>query len=203
MSHDERLDEYQGKRDFSRSPEPKAARGSSTDKPVFVIQQHKASTMHFDVRLEHDGVLVSWAVPKGPSLDPEEKRLAVRTEDHPLEYARFEGTIPEDEYGGGAVIVWDSGTYENASEKNGEQLSIADALDAGHVRVRLHGRKLSGVFSLIHARMRGKDANWLLVKERDDGADARRNPVSTEPESIISGLTVEEMEDEMRDERDE
>jgi DNA ligase D-like protein (predicted 3'-phosphoesterase) len=200
MSHDERLDEYEGKRDFSKSPEPKGAPGSSTDRPVFVIQQHKASSMHFDFRLEHDGVLVSWAVPKGPSLDPEQKRLAVRTEDHPLDYARFEGTIPEDEYGGGAVIVWDSGTYDNVSEKNDEQLSIAEALDAGHVRVRLNGRKLSGVFSLIHARMRGDDANWLLVKERDDGADARRNPVSTEPESIISGLTVDEMEAEMRGE---
>ena len=199
MSGDDRLNEYQGKRDFSKSPEPRGASGSSTEEPVFVIQQHKASTMHYDFRIEYDGVLASWAVPKGPSLDPGDKRLAVRTEDHPLEYARFEGTIPEDEYGGGAVIVWDSGTYENASEKNGERLSIAQALDAGHVRVRLHGTKLSGGFSLIHTRMRGKDTSWLLIKEQDADADARRNPVSTEPESIISGLTVDEMEDRMQE----
>jgi DNA ligase D-like protein (predicted 3'-phosphoesterase) len=188
------LREYRGKRDFSRTPEPAGQRKGSGDKPVFVVQQHRASTMHWDFRLEADGVLLSWAVPKGPSTDPGQKRLAVRTEDHPLEYAGFEGVIPEDEYGGGAVIVWDCGTYENHSEKDGEALSVAEAMQKGHLSVRLAGTKISGGYSLIHARLGGSEKNWLLVKERDEHADARRNPVSTEPESVISGLTVEEME---------
>ncbi|MFO7948992.1 MAG: DNA polymerase ligase N-terminal domain-containing protein [Candidatus Fermentibacteraceae bacterium] len=196
----DKLREYEGKRDFSKTPEPAGEREGSGGQPVFVVQQHKASTMHWDFRLESDGVLLSWAVPRGPSTDPGQKRLAVRTEDHPLDYARFEGVIPEDEYGGGAVIVWDYGTYENNSSKDGGELTMAEALQKGHVSVRLSGSKIAGGYSLIHARLGGKDRNWLLVKERDDAADARRNPVSTEPESVISGLTVEEMEAEMRKE---
>ena len=190
----DRLREYKGKRDFSRTPEPAGQRKGSGGKPVFVVQQHRASTMHWDFRLEADGVLLSWAVPKGPSTDPGQKRLAVRTEDHPLEYAGFEGGIPEDEYGGGAVIVWDCGTYENESRKDGRELSVAEALQKGHLSVRLSGAKIAGGYSLVHARLGGRDRNWLLVKERDKHADARRNPVSTEPESVLSGLTVEEME---------
>jgi DNA ligase D-like protein (predicted 3'-phosphoesterase) len=197
---DDTLKEYQGKRDFSKTPEPRGASGTSGKRPVFTIQQHKASSMHWDFRLEVDGVLASWAVPKGPSTDPGDKRLAVRTEDHPLDYARFEGVIPKDQYGGGAVIVWDYGEYENQSEKDGESLSVARALDTGHVSVRLHGQKLSGGYSLIHTKMRGDAKNWLLVKEKDDGADARRNPTSTEPKSVISGLTVQEMAERMADE---
>jgi DNA ligase D-like protein (predicted 3'-phosphoesterase) len=197
---EDKLREYKGKRDFSKSPEPKGDSGKSGKKPIFTVQQHKASSMHFDFRLEYDGVLASWAVPKGPSTDPNDKRLAVRTEDHPLEYARFEGAIPEGEYGAGAVIVWDYGEYENKSEKNGERIDMAEALDKGHVSVRLHGQKIRGGYSLIHTKMRGDEKNWLLVKEKDDEADARRNPVSTEPESVISGLTVEEMEERMAEE---
>jgi DNA ligase D-like protein (predicted 3'-phosphoesterase) len=197
---DEKLREYKGKRDFSKTPEPRGEPTGKGTKPIFVVQQHKASRMHFDFRLEVDGVLASWAVPKGPSTDPEDKRLAVRTEDHPLDYARFEGAIPEGEYGGGSVIVWDTGEYDNQSEKDGEELSVSEALDKGHVSVHLHGRKIYGGYSLVHTRMRGDEKNWLLVKEKDDGADARRNPVSTEPESVISGLTVEEMEQAMDEE---
>lgn len=189
----DKLNKYQGKRDFSKTPEPKASSGKSSKRPIFVIQQHDASSMHFDFRVEYDGVLASWAVPKGPSTDPRDKRLAVRTEDHPVDYAAFEGVIPEGEYGAGAVIVWDTGEYDNRSEKDGEELSVAEALDAGHLRVFLHGEKLSGGYSLVHTRMRGDEKNWLLVKEDDEGADARRNPVSTEPESVISGKTVKEM----------
>lgn len=192
MGEMDKLQEYKGKRDFSRTPEPQGGKGSS-DKPIFVIQQHDASHMHFDFRLEHDGVLLSWAIPKGPSTDPRDKRLAVRTEDHPLGYARFEGRIPEDEYGGGVVIVWDAGTYENTSEKDGEAIDMDAAMNKGHIRVRLQGSKLSGGYSLIHTKMRGQDKNWLLIKEDDDKADARRNPVSTEPKSIISGKTIKEM----------
>jgi DNA ligase D-like protein (predicted 3'-phosphoesterase) len=197
----DRLGEYRGKRDFSKTPEPAGRREGGEGRPVFVVQQHKASTMHWDFRLEVDGVLVSWAVPRGPSTDPRQKRLAVRTEDHPLDYARFEGMIPEDEYGGGAVIVWDYGTYENESRKGGEELSMAEALRKGHVSVRLSGTKIAGGYSLVHARLGGAEKNWLLIKERDGDADARRNPVSTRPESVISGLTVEEMESRMRQTR--
>lgn len=189
----DKLKQYQGKRDFSKTPEPRGVQASGDADPVFVLQQHDARSLHFDFRLEHDGVLLSWAVPKGPSTDPREKRLAVRTEDHPLEYARFEGRIPEGEYGAGVVIVWDYGSYENVSDRDGDPISMEEALAKGHIRARLHGQKLSGVYSLLHTKMRGDEKNWLLVKEDDDGADARRNPVSTEPESIISGRDIESM----------
>jgi DNA ligase D-like protein (predicted 3'-phosphoesterase) len=193
MKKDKRLQEYKAKRDFSKTPEPKATPGRSPAKAVFVIQQHQARRMHFDFRLEVEDVLASWAVPKGPSTDPREKRLAVRTEDHPLEYAYFEGKIPEGEYGAGTVIVWDTGEYENMSRKDGKKIPVGEALGAGHAKVKLFGKKLKGGYALIHTRMRGDDKNWLLVKENDGQADARRKPVSTEPESVISGKTLEEM----------
>ena len=193
MKKDDRLEEYRGKRDFSKTSEPKAESARPDEKPVFVIQQHDARRMHFDFRLEVDGVLASWAVPKGPSTDPREKRLAVRTEDHPIEYAFFEGRIPEGEYGAGTVIVWDAGEYENMSEKDGKKLSMSEALQAGHAKVRLFGKKLRGGYALIHTKMRGEDKNWLLVKEDDEEADARRKPVATEPRSVLSNKTVKEM----------
>jgi DNA ligase D-like protein (predicted 3'-phosphoesterase) len=195
MSAKDKLHEYRARRDFAWTSEPaagdEAAAGGRA--PIFVIQEHAASHHHFDFRLEADGVLVSFAVPKGPSLDPSERRLAVRTEDHPLAYAGFEGTIPEGQYGAGAVIVWDRGGYENVSEKDGRQLTMAEALDKGHVRVRLSGQKLRGVFSLIHARLGGEDKNWLLMKEKGEGADARRRPARTQPESVASGRTLAEV----------
>jgi len=194
MKKEERLKGYKAKRDFTKTPEPKAAPAKSSEKPIFVIQQHDARSMHFDFRLDVDGVLASWAVPKGPSTDPREKRLAVRTEDHPMEYADFEGEIPEGEYGAGTVIVWDTGDYENMSQKDGKKISMSEALREGHAKVNLFGKKLKGGYALIHTKMRGDDKNWLLIKEDDEEADARRNPVSTEPESVISGKTVKEME---------
>ena len=143
------LKEYEKKRDFSRTSEPRnTARGRSGDMPSFVIQKHDASTLHYDFRLEVDGVLKSWAVPKGPSTDPREKRLAIPTADHPLSYADFEGTIPEDEYGGGTVLVWDRGSYENITEKDGKVVPLAKALKQGHAFVRLSGKKLSGGYAL-------------------------------------------------------
>jgi DNA ligase D-like protein (predicted 3'-phosphoesterase) len=154
--------------------------------PRFVIQQHDASTMHYDFRLEVDGVLASWAVPKGPSTDPRQKRLAVQVPDHALDYADFEG-VHAGGYGAGAVIVWDRGTYDVLTEG-----SMRDALDAGHASVWLHGHKVRGGYTL--QRTRGGDKpQWLLIKRRDDEADARRNPVSTEPESVISGKTVQQL----------
>lgn len=193
MKKDESLKEYKAKRDFTKTSEPKSAPAKSSEKPLFVIQQHDARSMHFDFRLDVDGVLASWAVPKGPSTDPREKRLAVRTEDHPMEYADFEGKIPEGEYGAGTVIVWDTGDYENMSQKDGKKIPLSEALREGHAKVNLFGKKLKGGYALIHTKMRGDDKNWLLIKEDDEEADARRNPVSTEPESVISGKTVKEM----------
>lgn len=198
MKKGEKLKEYTGKRDFSKTPEPKAGSGKSSKKPIFVIQQHDASHMHFDFRLEVGEVLASWAVPKGPSTSPRDKRLAVRTEDHPLEYADFEGFIPEGKYGAGVVIVWDTGEFENASRKDGQEISLAKALEEGNVKVRLHGKKLKGGYALIHTKMRGDEKTWLLVKENDEDADARRNPVSTEPKSVLSGKTIEEMKRRMQ-----
>jgi DNA ligase D-like protein (predicted 3'-phosphoesterase) len=189
---------YEGKRDFRKTPEPtgRGKRSSGSGKrPIFVIQEHAASTHHYDFRLEADGVLKSWAVPKGPSTDPREKRLAVRTEDHPLDYADFEGVIPEEEYGGGTVIVWDSGPYENLTEDdNGEELPMAEAVRRGHAVFRVHGKKLKGGYALQRTGLgKADEDNWLLVKMRDDEADARRNPVSTEPESVKSGRTIEDV----------
>ena len=189
--------EYEEKRDFRATGEP-AGDGERPDTlpeaPLWVIQEHDASSHHFDFRLEADGVLKSWAVPKGPSTDPSEKRLALPTEDHPVEYADFEGVIPEDEYGGGTVIVWDRGTYANLKEDDdGEPVPVADQVADGHVTVRLEGgEKLAGGYALT--RMEGRDEEmWLLVKMDDEEADARRNPVSTEPESVQTGRTVDEV----------
>jgi DNA ligase D-like protein (predicted 3'-phosphoesterase) len=150
-----------------------------------VIQKHAATRLHYDFRLEVDGALKSWAVPKGPSLDPRERRLAVEVEDHPLSWGDFEGVIGQGQYGAGAVIVWDAGEYRNLDEDR----SMAEALRAGHARFWLDGRKLRGGWSL--QRMRNRD--WLLIKRRDEGADARRRPTSTQPESVLSGRTVEQV----------
>lgn len=193
MAREDRLKTYRSKRNFSKTPEPRGGSRKSSRKPIFVIQQHDATRMHFDFRLEVDGVLASWSVPKGPSTDPREKRLAIRTEDHPLEYADFEGRIPEKKYGAGVVIVWDSGEYENRNQKNGKQMPMKKALEQKSVKVMLHGKKIKGGYALIHTKTGGDDKNWLLIKEDDDDADARRNPVSSEPHSVLSGKTIKEM----------
>ncbi len=187
------LKTYRSKRDFRKTPEPPGGKKKSGKKRIFVIQKHDASSLHYDFRLEVDGALVSWAVPKGPSTDPRERRLAVRTEDHPLDYAGFEGTIPEDEYGGGSVIVWDAGSYRNLKVgDDGAEVPMNKAIEDGHVTVSLSGKKLRGGYSLVRTG-KGKKERWLLVKMDDEGADARRNPVSTEPRSVLSGKKVEEV----------
>ena len=160
--------------------------------PRFVIHKHDASSLHYDFRLEVDGVLKSWAVPKGPSTDPRDKRLAIQVEDHRLDYGDFEGVIA-DGYGKGTVLVWDAGSYRNLDESR----SILEALDAGHVRVWLDGEKLTGGYTLqrMHAGSgrSGDGAEWLLIKRRDQEADARRNPESTQPESVKTGRTIDEI----------
>jgi DNA ligase D-like protein (predicted 3'-phosphoesterase) len=194
---DNRLQEYREKRDFDMSPEPGESGGSRTGNR-FVIQKHQASSLHYDFRLEVDGVLKSWAVPKGPSTDPSEKRLAVPTEDHPLDYLDFEGLIPEGEYGAGPVLVWDTGEYENeTTDEHDEPVEMGDAIESGHVSFRIDGRKIKGGFALTRTDG-GEDARWLLVKKDDEHADARRNPTSTEPESVLTDRTLDEIEGEAR-----
>lgn len=155
----------------------------------FVIQKHHARSLHYDFRLEADGVLKSWAVPKGPSTDPRQKRLALPTEDHPLEYGDFEGVIPRGNYGAGSVIVWDRGTYQNLKE----EVEVSEQIARGHLTVWLDGQKLTGGYAL-HRTDRGGKEQWLLVKMDDEAADARRNPTSTQPQSVISGKTNEDLE---------
>lgn len=195
MSGKDRLAPYRDKRDFRRTNEPSGEKGKPGERPVFVIQKHDASHLHYDFRLEIGGALKSWAVPKGPSTDPREKRLAVQTEDHPLDYADFEGTIPQGEYGGGTVLVWDAGWYRNlkVDDDGKEQTAMADAHADGHLSFWLEGQKLRGGYALTRFRTERGKAQWLLVKMDDETADARRNPVSTQPESVISARTLEQI----------
>lgn len=167
---------------------PVARRRSRRGQPRFVIQKHAASSLHYDFRLEVEGTLRSWAIPKGPSTDPREKRLAVEVEDHPLEYGDFEGVIGEGNYGAGAVIVWDTGTYSNLDRSR----SLAQSIEVGHVKVWLEGHKLRGGWTLQRTRADGQP-QWLLIKRRDEGADARRRPESTQPRSVRTGRTVEQV----------
>lgn len=186
------MDQYRNKRDLENTPEPSG--GKPADAQRFVVQKHDASSLHYDFRLEVDGVLKSWAVPKGPSTDPSEKRLAMPTEDHPLDYIDFEGLIPDDSYGAGKVIVWDTGEYENQTkDDDGNTLDMADAIESGHVSFWLDGSKISGGYALTRT---GSDGRWLLVKKDDEEADARRNPTSTEQDSVLSGRTLDDIEEE-------
>lgn len=188
----ERLREYRAKRDFKRTPEPAGRRRRSAGAPRFVVQEHHARAVHWDFRLEAGGVLASWALTKGPSLNPSDKRLAMRTEDHPLEYADFEGVIPKGEYGAGPMIVWDSGTYENRTEKDGKPVPVEDALRRGHLSLWLEGRKLAGGFSLTRLA-KGRRERWLLVKRADEKADRRRNIVRAQRKSVLSGRSIQDL----------
>jgi DNA ligase D-like protein (predicted 3'-phosphoesterase) len=195
---DERkLKEYRKKPDFTKTNEPSGNSNNKGKMPRFVIQKHDATNLHYDLRLEMDEILKSWTIPKGPSTDPSEKRLAILTENHPLDYIDFEGTIPEDEYGGGTVIVWDGGTYRNLrKDKEGNGLSMAESFDDGKVEVWLEGKKLRGGYVLLRIEEKESD-KWLFIKMRDDEADARRNPVNTESRSILSDKTIEEIKKEL------
>ena len=155
------LDVYERKRDFTKTPEPVARRGTAEGPLRFVVQKHRASALHYDFRLEAAGTMPSWAVPKGPSLDPKQKRLAMEVEDHPLEYANFEGVIPEGEYGGGTVMIWDEGFWTPM-----DSVDPAKAIKSGEMRFVLDGKKLKGGFTLVSTG----DRKWLLMKRKDEYA---------------------------------
>ncbi|MGH2400686.1 MAG: DNA polymerase ligase N-terminal domain-containing protein, partial [bacterium] len=157
------LDEYHRKRKFTETPEPKGAPEKSAGKLRFVIQEHHATRLHWDFRLEMGGTLKSWAVPKGPTLDPDEKRLAVPVEDHPIDYMEFEGVIPKGNYGAGTVMVWDQGTYDSLE---GDPVQ---GFEKGKLTVVLHGKKLAGEFHLVRTKM-GGETQWLMFRKRDAGA---------------------------------
>ena len=163
------LKDYNEKRKFDETSEPKGKTKKSKDKLIFVIQRHAASRLHYDFRLEMEGVLKSWAVPKGPSLDPKDKRLAMEVEDHPYDYKDFEGNIPEGNYGAGQVEVWDSGTYEplDATSKLSSEKELLKELKAGSLKFVLHGKKMKGEFALV--KMKNAENNaWLLIKHKDN-----------------------------------
>lgn len=187
------LDKYSQKRNFSSTAEPEAEIKKSQNELIFVVQKHAASHLHYDFRLELDGVLKSWAIPKGPSMNPDEKRLAIMVEDHPYNYKDFEGTIPEGNYGAGTVIVWDNGTYTPSDEKykGSVEHKMKEDLDEGHLSFILKGKKLKGEFSLV--KFKGKQDNvWLLIKK--DDPYATDDDVLKKDKSVISNATVESLE---------
>jgi len=186
------LQDYRAKRDFGRTGEPAGGESPGSGEPVFVIQKHAARRLHYDFRLEVDGVLKSWAVPKGPSLNPRDKRLAVPTEDHPREYAEFEGVIPPGEYGAGTVMVWDRGTYRNLTDKKGVPVSMDQALEHGHAVIWLEGAKLRGGYALTRFKRTPEEA-WLLVKVDDEHADPSRDVLADRPDSALSGRNLDQI----------
>ncbi len=187
MANSTKLQPYRAKRNFAKTPEPTGIQDQH-DGNRFVVHKHHATADHYDLRLEIDGVLKSWAVPRGPSLNPADKRLAVQTEDHPIDYIDFEGVIPAGEYGGGPMIVWDTGTWAPMDD-------IDTSLEKGAFKFRLSGEKLRGGWML--ARLKAKEdedkVNWLLFKERDQAADAKVDILTKRPESVKSGRRIEEL----------
>jgi bifunctional non-homologous end joining protein LigD len=185
------LAEYNRKRDFSRTAEPAGKVPKRTAKTLhFVVQKHAASHLHYDFRLELDGVMKSWAVPKGPSLDPSVRRLAMEVEDHPISYNTFEGTIPAGEYGGGTVMLWDRGTYEAAD--GGGLESLRRGYEKGDLKFILHGERLRGSWVLVRMQRPGRP-QWLLIKHRDEEADSGRDITEEESTSVVSDRSMDEI----------
>src|SRR5215216_2434417 len=184
------LKEYKRKRDFRKTPEHQGGDTKALPGLQFVVQKHAASRLHYDFRLEYDGTLKSWAVPKGPSLDPTVKSLAVQVEDHPLGYATFEGTIPQGEYGGGTVMVWDRGTWE-------PEVDPSKGFKQGKLKFQLHGEKLHGSWALVRMGGRAGDGgkNWLLIKHRDEDAKplAKFDITKREPRSVRTGREMDQI----------
>jgi bifunctional non-homologous end joining protein LigD len=190
------LSEYRKKRDFTRTKEPsgvtRPAAKRKTGKLRFVIQKHAASHLHFDFRLELDGVMKSWAVPKGPSYDPGVRRLAMQVEDHPIEYNTFEGTIPKGEYGGGTVMLWDRGTY-GPEDPDGGVEALRAGYEKGDLKIRLHGERLEGAWVLVRMKKEDERAQWLLIKHRDEFADPDYDVTAEVTTSVKTDRTMEEI----------
>ncbi len=186
------LSKYHQKRDFNSTTEPKGVIKKSKNELLFVVQKHAASQLHYDFRLEMGGVLKSWAIPKGPSMNPEVKRLAIMVEDHPYDYKDFEGTIPEGNYGAGTVIVWDSGTYTLVNQRDGTTIEnqFKEDLQNGKLGFILNGNKLKGEFDLVRLKINQKNA-WLLIKKDDQYATEA--DILKANKSVISNLTLEEI----------
>ena len=185
------LADYKAKRDFTKTAEPAGKVPRKAAKTLhFVIQKHAASHLHYDFRLELDGVMKSWAVPKGPSLDPSVKRLAMEVEDHPIAYNKFEGTIPQGEYGGGTVMLWDRGNYDAAD--GGGAASLREGYRRGDMKVVLNGSRLQGSFALVRMNRPGKP-QWLLIKHKDDFADPSRDVTAEETTSVTTNRTMDEI----------
>lgn len=200
---DKSLSTYRKKRNLQVSKEPRGGKIVPHKKPIFVIQRHMASHEHYDVRLEIDGVLTSWAVPKGPSTSPRIRRLAVMTEDHPIEYAKFEGIIPEGNYGAGTVMVWDYGTYRNIKEKDGKLVPMKQCLKNGTIEVFLDGHKLHGGYAFIkmHGSKFGNDDHqWLMIKMDDEYTNIPANPVKTMTKSARTNRTMVQIKKDAQDE---
>lgn len=190
----EPLGDYRRKRDFTKTAEPAGAATSRRRKTLaFVIQKHAASHLHFDLRLELDGVMKSWAVPKGPSIDPGVKRLAMEVEDHPIEYNRFEGTIPKGEYGGGTVMLWDRGTYTWHERDPDPEQRLRDGYASGDFKFALKGKRLGGSWVLVRTRRGEKKPQWLLIKHRDEFAEEGADIVAREVTSVTTGRSMEEI----------
>ncbi|MBA3900768.1 MAG: DNA ligase, partial [Bacteroidetes bacterium] len=189
------LVKYKEKRKFTKTPEPTGKKSSTKEELVFVVQKHDATNLHYDFRIEMDGVLLSWAIPKGPSMNPRKKRLAIMVEDHPFDYKDFEGIIPEGNYGAGAVIVWDEGTYyfeKGLSRAQNKKIFEAE-MKKGHLTIHLKGKKLYGKFNFVRVKSRGENA-WLMIKGKDEFATDIN--VLKENKSIKSGKTIEAIEQE-------
>jgi bifunctional non-homologous end joining protein LigD len=195
MKKPPKLAEYRRKRDFTRTAEPRGTAPRRARALAYVIQKHAASRLHYDLRLELDGVMKSWAVPKGPSLDPAVKRLAMQVEDHPIDYNAFEGTIPKGEYGGGTVMIWDRGTYTYGGDDTGDPLEgLRQGYTKGDFKVVLKGKRLKGSWVLVRTR-RGdpKRAQWLLIKHRDAAAEPGTEVVEEYQTSVATGRTMDEI----------
>ncbi|MEP7325360.1 MAG: DNA polymerase ligase N-terminal domain-containing protein [Gemmatimonadota bacterium] len=188
------LAEYHRKRDFKETAEPRGGKATSTPQLGFVVQKHAATRLHFDFRLELDGVMKSWAVPKGPSMDPADKRLAMEVEDHPIEYNSFEGTIPRGQYGGGTVMIWDQGIYTYGNDDVDPVEGLRRGYAKGDLKVVLLGERLKGSFVLV--RMKGGKGNkneWLLIKHKDEFAEPGIDVVKSFGTSVVSGRTMEKI----------
>jgi bifunctional non-homologous end joining protein LigD len=191
-----KLTEYRRKRDFTRTGEPEGGKRKKSPRLAYAIQKHAASRLHYDLRLELDGVMKSWAMPKGPSLDPSVKRLAIHVEDHPIEYNAFEGTIPEGEYGGGTVMMWDQGTYTSPGQEDDREDALREGYRKGDFKFVLRGKRLKGSWVLVRTRAGGdksRQNQWLLIKHRDAEADPDTDPVAEHLTSAKSGRTMDEI----------